>query len=578
MAQFIKSIRIKNFRSIVNEKIKLGDEDLSIFVGRNDAGKSNVLRALNLFFNGETDFGVPFRFDDDFSFMAETGTGKAREVLVELEIQPPGRLKSSKPVKWRKRWRSDNTILDDGERYVDGKPIGPRSGVHKWLQKLKFRYVPAQKGVSYFSSLMSELHDVLNEVHSKEFEQSATQFIEDIQDISEDIATEIENLIGLPSRIQAPSDFRMLFTNLDFGETHDGNTYLLKHRGDGIRAWHVPIILKIMAQKEKEITRSGYVNPDTIWGFEEPENNLEMSNAFLLAEQMHDFSKDIQIVLTTHSPAFYALSQEPKSRSNTYFISKNDDRTTHLAELTLPEIDGEMGILHLITPHVVEAREKMLGLEEEIERLGEITFDSDVVILCEDEIFNLVGVLAGSSGLDDFELDTYNGKDNFQGALQFGRMLMNKNTNIQVIVQRDRDYMSDEEVEELRKKAKTAGCRLFITEGTDIESHFLNPEYITELAELDGIEDFDEVDAMALIGKAEEKVKVKSIDKLSAHLTGEKVSKYMAMYEGDVEKYRHGKTVLKALKQIYHQEYGCRLQIETESATIEVPELFLITI
>ena len=62
----IKSIRIKNFRSIRNELIEA--KNMNIFVGLNDAGKSNVLKALNLFFNGQTDYGVMFDFKKDFSY------------------------------------------------------------------------------------------------------------------------------------------------------------------------------------------------------------------------------------------------------------------------------------------------------------------------------------------------------------------------------------------------------------------------------------------------------------------------------------------------------------------------------
>lgn len=61
----ITSIRIKNFRSIKNALIKV--KDMNIFVGLNDVGKSNVLKALNLFFNGNTDYDTPFDFKKDFS-------------------------------------------------------------------------------------------------------------------------------------------------------------------------------------------------------------------------------------------------------------------------------------------------------------------------------------------------------------------------------------------------------------------------------------------------------------------------------------------------------------------------------
>lgn len=44
----IKQIRIKNFRSIVDLDINV--DEMNIFVGLNDAGKSNILKELNLFF------------------------------------------------------------------------------------------------------------------------------------------------------------------------------------------------------------------------------------------------------------------------------------------------------------------------------------------------------------------------------------------------------------------------------------------------------------------------------------------------------------------------------------------------
>lgn len=44
----IKRIYIKNFRSIKSTLIDL--ENINIFYGLNDVGKSNVLKALNLFF------------------------------------------------------------------------------------------------------------------------------------------------------------------------------------------------------------------------------------------------------------------------------------------------------------------------------------------------------------------------------------------------------------------------------------------------------------------------------------------------------------------------------------------------
>lgn len=46
----IFDISIKNFRGIKSlNKLKVGD--INSFVGKNDSGKSNILKALDIFFN-----------------------------------------------------------------------------------------------------------------------------------------------------------------------------------------------------------------------------------------------------------------------------------------------------------------------------------------------------------------------------------------------------------------------------------------------------------------------------------------------------------------------------------------------
>lgn len=46
----IKSLKLKNFRSYKDE-IEVKFDDLTVFVGKNDIGKSTVLEALDIFFN-----------------------------------------------------------------------------------------------------------------------------------------------------------------------------------------------------------------------------------------------------------------------------------------------------------------------------------------------------------------------------------------------------------------------------------------------------------------------------------------------------------------------------------------------
>jgi AAA15 family ATPase/GTPase len=63
--QFIRAIRITDFRSL--QKAELTDVDNIVpMAGPNGSGKSNLLRALNLFFNGEVENGVPLDLRRDF--------------------------------------------------------------------------------------------------------------------------------------------------------------------------------------------------------------------------------------------------------------------------------------------------------------------------------------------------------------------------------------------------------------------------------------------------------------------------------------------------------------------------------
>ena len=62
----IDKVEIFYFRSIYKVSIK-DLRDLNIFSGKNDAGKSNILKAMNLFFNNETDWQTQIDFSKDFS-------------------------------------------------------------------------------------------------------------------------------------------------------------------------------------------------------------------------------------------------------------------------------------------------------------------------------------------------------------------------------------------------------------------------------------------------------------------------------------------------------------------------------
>lgn len=87
----ITEISIRHFRSIINMNISV--EQLNMFVGLNDVGKSNVLKALNLFFNNEADYNEKFMFERDFSQLFPEKSKKAKEIVIKITFDVPDNYK-----------------------------------------------------------------------------------------------------------------------------------------------------------------------------------------------------------------------------------------------------------------------------------------------------------------------------------------------------------------------------------------------------------------------------------------------------------------------------------------------------
>src|SRR3546814_16631631 len=84
---------MQGFRSIADESLDQLDGH-TVFIGKNSSGKSNVLRALNLFFNGETSPGLPVDFDVDLHFRPSRRQKKIIEVTVGFSLPVGFRFRS----------------------------------------------------------------------------------------------------------------------------------------------------------------------------------------------------------------------------------------------------------------------------------------------------------------------------------------------------------------------------------------------------------------------------------------------------------------------------------------------------
>jgi hypothetical protein len=383
----ITSVRIQNYRSIVDEQFHA--DRLNLFVGLNDVGKSNILRALDLFFNGAT-AANPFVFTRDFCKHTKTPANKAKESRVTLTLKLPASYDAAE-IHWKKVWRVGGEYEPGTELlHVDKTPLKPRSRVPALLGSIRFEYVPAVKGNDYFETLLKALHDVLVDTVADEIRSASGGFTSTINDKTRSALDEIETKLGIKSTIELPSDLRELFSRLEF-QSQGKMAVSLGQRGDGVKARHIPILLHYIAQQSRSRRVKGSPQSQTIWGFEEPENNLEMSKAADLAKEFVEYSREIQIFATTHSPAFYSLGTNVPETSIFLVTGAGDDGNTMIQPVKageLESVDEHVGILPIIAPSFARAvaeRDKSLAMLNEAKKLDRPTIfvegNTDVMVL-----------------------------------------------------------------------------------------------------------------------------------------------------------------------------------------------------
>lgn len=372
---YIKKIKIENFRSI--NKIELELDKINLFWGLNDAGKSNVLKALNLFFNGYTDHNRLYEFEKDFCQFTLSSIKKAKqapEIKIELILCY---YVDGTEFSWKKTWREEGLFIDDLD------------ATHKrasWAKSLVYRYVPAMKDEVYFSKLLTEFYNVFSVSISKQLEEASLQFINVIKNNTQSLSKELKESLKINTQVSLPSDLSNLFSTLDFQtENRNGEKISLNNRGDGIKIRHIPNILKFFAEQQNLVRKKGTTKIHTIWGYEEPENNLELKAAFEKANQLGNFSDDIQMLITTHSPAFYFLGEKEYSKS--YKAIGSDSGTTYQLNGNGDIYNSDEGFLSLVAP----------VLKEKVDEIEKIKKDFTSLLKEQDIFSNNIIFVEGSS-------------------------------------------------------------------------------------------------------------------------------------------------------------------------------------
>ncbi|MEZ5454809.1 MAG: AAA family ATPase [Lysobacteraceae bacterium] len=398
MSALIKRVEIQNFRSIRRASVDLNY--LSILVGNNDSGKSNILRALNLFFNAETNPGRPLEFDQD-NCLSDRPNRRAREIVVRVHIELPESYVETNgdEILWERRWRESGLVHDKytgirvtrtrrGKESRKEVELSPRSNVHALLRKIEFVYIPAIRDSEYFARLRGRIHGVISEVTGRTFRVSSQEFERSISAHLGPLTDEISRELGFGTRLALPRDLSHLFERLDFLTGEDSVS--LDARGDGVKARHIPIILKFMADQRRSLQNRGAPPISVVWGYEEPENNLELRNAVALADELWQFVGDevAQVLLTTHSPVFYNLAEraseeEPYVQTHHVFLAGASRGTEVLSNPA--DLDERMGTVALLAPQMRALEERIRKQNEAMRQAEELVASNQRILFVEGE-------------------------------------------------------------------------------------------------------------------------------------------------------------------------------------------------
>ena len=162
----------------------------------------------------------------------------------------------------------------------------------------------------------------------------------------------------MESAIQMPQDLNVLFRNLSFSTADKYISNIdLSNRGDGIKARHIPAILRYI-QNNVEKNRTKYaIAPSYIWGFEEPENGVEFYSCFEMADELIESKTERQILITTHSPAFYSVAD--LSGAKRFFVSKGyRGDSIYTDTMSDDEIGEIIGLMPVVAPFINKEHEK----------------------------------------------------------------------------------------------------------------------------------------------------------------------------------------------------------------------------
>jgi len=290
---------------------------------------------------------------------------------------------------------------------------------------------------------------------------------------------------------------------------------------------------------------SALYNPPLVL-LDEPDSHLHPNNQRELCRLLEELSvsRGFRLVVSTHSRH---VLDAFRGNSNTIWMNHGERVVTGQEDLS--------------------ARLLELGALDSIDYFA--NDELKCVVLTEDTDDRPLRALLWSSGFDeaDTKVCSYAGCSSVAAATVLGQFVNQQATNVAVVVHRDRDFMTDDEVEAYCERITNCGLVPFVTAGNDVESHYLNVPHVASHSGEVGDDVVQQLLEDAVVECAD-KSKIKQVNCLvdranKARATGGRPpnSGRIAMqvqnaFDADRLRNSHGKIVLACLRNKLQEVYS----------------------
>ena len=349
--RYIEKIEISKFRSF-GENEKIEPFDYNVFSGSNDSGKSNVLKALNLFFNNQTDFNTSYNSDSDFNkWFRDNKIRGQRNISIKITFSKGKYLDTggiNNGFIAEKIYADAGGIdikfykLNGDEIKSDTHAVSYKRANDVIAGKTKFVYIPTVRDIRFRENIQRQIENIAESTDerykNKNLQQAFSKFEEGLIAQLNDLKKTVKNNMNID--VDTTINFGALLESMGFktkdnikiskrGKGTEIQEINLKNRGEGIQMHFFSLLLWFISKNDKK--------HNYIWGYEEPEVAFEMKRQFQLADIFQkEISKDVQIFVTTHSPAFAFATENEKSKI--YRVSYEKDTKTKMQERKISRI------------------------------------------------------------------------------------------------------------------------------------------------------------------------------------------------------------------------------------------------